>query len=178
VSEAGSGYTWAVNSRLNQLTAWSNDPVADPPAEWLLLQDCKTQDTWSAMPNAWSAPGERYHVAHEQGVTVISHRRGRLEVSVSWCVDVETSVKQISITLRNLGHKPLHMRLVGLGRMDDGRQPGGSQHGAQCQLHAAHGAGPTAGFDGDPDGPVRWLWRGHRLFVCPQRSGRAGRLDL
>ncbi|MBK6596356.1 MAG: hypothetical protein IPG23_28700 [Burkholderiales bacterium] len=26
VSEAGSGYTWAVNSRLNQLTAWSNDP--------------------------------------------------------------------------------------------------------------------------------------------------------
>ena len=114
VSEAGSGYTWAVNSRLNQLTAWSNDPVADPPAEWLLLQDCKTQDTWSATPNAWSAPGERYHVAHEQGVTVISHRRGRLEVSVSWCVDVETSVKQISITLRNLGHKPLHMRLVGL----------------------------------------------------------------
>ena len=32
LSEAGGGYTWAVNSRLNQLTAWSNDPVADPPA--------------------------------------------------------------------------------------------------------------------------------------------------
>jgi cyclic beta-1,2-glucan synthetase len=42
LSEAGSGYTWAVNSRLNQLTAWSNDPVADPPAEWFLLQDRKT----------------------------------------------------------------------------------------------------------------------------------------
>src|SRR5206468_5965312 len=39
ISEAGGGYTWAVNSRLNQLTAWSNDPVADPPSEWFLLQD-------------------------------------------------------------------------------------------------------------------------------------------
>src|SRR6185436_14952361 len=27
VSEAGSGYTWSVNSRENQLTPWSNDPV-------------------------------------------------------------------------------------------------------------------------------------------------------
>ncbi len=114
VSEAGSGYTWALNSRLNQLTAWSNDPVADPPAEWFLLQDCKTQDTWSATPNAWSAPGEPYHVVHEQGLSVISHRRGPLEVSVTWCVDMETSVKQISITLRNHGRKPMQMRLVGI----------------------------------------------------------------
>jgi cyclic beta-1,2-glucan synthetase len=64
--------------------------------------------------NAWSAPGERYRVTHEQGVHRDQPSPGRLEVSVSWCVDVETSVKQISITLRNLGHKPLHMRLVGL----------------------------------------------------------------
>ena len=32
VSESGSGYTWSVNSRENQLTAWSNDPVSDPRA--------------------------------------------------------------------------------------------------------------------------------------------------
>ncbi len=30
VSESGSGYTWADNSRENQLTPWSNDPVSDP----------------------------------------------------------------------------------------------------------------------------------------------------
>ena len=33
VSEAGAGYTWAGNSRENQLTPWSNDPVTDPPGE-------------------------------------------------------------------------------------------------------------------------------------------------
>ena len=33
VSESGSGYTWAGNSRENQLTPWSNDPVSDPAGE-------------------------------------------------------------------------------------------------------------------------------------------------
>ncbi len=31
VAAEGSGYTWAGNSRENQLTPWSNDPVADRP---------------------------------------------------------------------------------------------------------------------------------------------------
>ncbi|RYZ05685.1 MAG: hypothetical protein EOO24_12210, partial [Comamonadaceae bacterium] len=48
VSEAGAGYTWAVNSRLHQLTPWSNDPVADPPAEHWLLQDLDSGDVFSA----------------------------------------------------------------------------------------------------------------------------------
>ena len=30
VATEGSGYTWAENSRENQLTPWSNDPVARP----------------------------------------------------------------------------------------------------------------------------------------------------
>src|SRR5262249_55866216 len=33
VSESGAGYTWALNSRENQLTPWSNDPVSDQPGE-------------------------------------------------------------------------------------------------------------------------------------------------
>ena len=33
VSELGSGYTWSANSRENQLTPWSNDPVVDPSGE-------------------------------------------------------------------------------------------------------------------------------------------------
>jgi cyclic beta-1,2-glucan synthetase len=43
VSEAGAGYTWAGNSRLHQLTPWSNDPVTDPRFEHYLLQDLDTQ---------------------------------------------------------------------------------------------------------------------------------------
>ena len=35
----GGGYTWAVNSRENQITPWSNDPVADRPGEVFYLRD-------------------------------------------------------------------------------------------------------------------------------------------
>ena len=43
VSESGAGYTWAVNSRENRLTPWSNDPVSDPPGEALYLRDEETR---------------------------------------------------------------------------------------------------------------------------------------
>ena len=34
----GGGYTWSANSRENQLTPWSNDPVSDPAGRGLLSQ--------------------------------------------------------------------------------------------------------------------------------------------
>ena len=48
VSESGSGYTWAINARENQLTPWSNDPVSDPPGEVLYLRDEETGEIWSS----------------------------------------------------------------------------------------------------------------------------------
>jgi cyclic beta-1,2-glucan synthetase len=114
VSESGAGNTWALNSRLNQLTAWANDPVADPPSEWFLLQDRRTREVWSTAPSAWGADAIRYQVVHGQGLTTISHRRGPLAVSVSWCVDADTSVKQVRIRLENHGDGKAHLRIVGL----------------------------------------------------------------
>ena len=114
ISEAGGGYTWALNSRLNQVTAWSNDPVGDPPSEWFLLQDRKTMQVWSVTPSAWGANGVSYRVAHGQGYSVISHRRGDLDVTASWCVDPKTSVKQVRIRLINRGHRTLQLRVVGI----------------------------------------------------------------
>ena len=114
LSEAGGGYTWAVNSRLNQLTAWSNDPVADPPSEWFFIQDQKSRKAWSVAPNAWGDDRVRYHVSHGQGYSVISHRRADLEVRATWCVDAQTSVKQVQLRLVNHGRTTLNLRLVGM----------------------------------------------------------------
>ncbi|MBP6251201.1 MAG: carbohydrate-binding protein [Rubrivivax sp.] len=114
ISESGGGYTWAVNSRLNQLTAWSNDPVADPPAEWFLLQDRRTQAVWSVAPSAWGGAAVTYQVAHGQGSSVIGHRHGDLEVTASWCVDPDTAVKQVRLRLVNRGHRTLHLRVIGI----------------------------------------------------------------
>src|SRR5213075_1236655 len=94
ISEAGGGYSWALNSRLNMLTPWSNDAVADPAGEWFVLQDLRTLEAWSATPSASGDAESEYRVAHGQGYTVISHRRGALDASITWCVDSESAVKQ------------------------------------------------------------------------------------
>ena len=114
ISEAGGGYTWATNSRLNQLTAWSNDPVEDRPSEWFLLQNAATRQVWRMTPSAGSGATVRFHVSHGQGYTRISHRRGDVDVTVTWCVDTLNSVKQIHVELANRGPKMTRLRLTGL----------------------------------------------------------------
>lgn len=114
LTEAGGGYTWAVNSRLNQLTAWSNDPVGDPPSELLLLQDRKSGQAWSLTPNAWADESASYRVAHGQGYSVVTHRQGELEVSVTWCVDPQSAVKQMRVRISNRGSASRQLRLIAL----------------------------------------------------------------
>ncbi len=144
ISEAGGGYTWAVNSRLNQLTAWSNDAVADAPSEWFLLQDRKTRAAWNVAPSAWGALGldvsgepTTYRVTHGQGYTRIAHRRGDLEVTASWCVDAATSVKQVHIRLVNRGHRTQQLRIVGIAEwiMGANRSDRGSTYTAMHQVN-------------------------------------------
>jgi cyclic beta-1,2-glucan synthetase len=114
ISEAGGGYSWALNSRMNQLTPWSNDPVADPPSEWFLLQDLSTLATWSVAPGAWSPAELSYELTHGQGFSVIKHRRGDLAVTATWCVDALTSVKQVQLDFVNHGSRNLSLRVVGM----------------------------------------------------------------
>ena len=48
VSAEGSGYTWSVNSRENQLTPRSNDPVSDSPGEAIYVRDQDSGEVWTA----------------------------------------------------------------------------------------------------------------------------------
>jgi cyclic beta-1,2-glucan synthetase len=117
LSEAGGGHTWAGNSRLNQLTAWSNDAVADPPSEWLLLQDMRTRQVWSATASGGTASDGAavvYRVTHGQGWSRIEHRKGDAEVILTWCVDPVLAVKQLQVAITNRGTQTLHLRLAGL----------------------------------------------------------------
>jgi cyclic beta-1,2-glucan synthetase len=123
VSETGAGCTWAVNSRLQQLTAWSNDPVADPPHEWFLLQDTRTRAVWHVAPSAWGDPLATYQVTHDAGSTVIRHRRDALEVTTTWCVDPQQRLLQVGLRLVNHGRRSLSLRLIGLVEWQMGASP-------------------------------------------------------
>ena len=52
VSVEGGGYTWSINSRENQLTPWSNDPVGDRPGEVIYVRDEDSGALWgpTALP--------------------------------------------------------------------------------------------------------------------------------
>ena len=55
VTESLGGFTWYKNSRLNRITAWSNNQVTDIPSEIIYMKDVENLKVWSLglnpMPN-------------------------------------------------------------------------------------------------------------------------------
>lgn len=100
VSEAGSGYSWAVNSGENRLTPWRNDPEADPPGEALYLRDEETGATWSPtpLPAGEDAP---YLVRHGAGYSVFEHNSHGLRQRLRLFVAPEAPVKIVRLRLEN-----------------------------------------------------------------------------
>ena len=200
VTEGGGGNTWAGNSRLNQLTAWANDPVADTPAEWFLLQDRRTHAVWSLVPSAWGDADARYRVVHGQGRTSISHQRGDLDIAVHWSVDAETAVKQVRIEVINRGRHMAHLRSVAMVEwlMGEKRSDRATLHTGRCladepvglvglmctQTEAAAGWGGGTAFlveaQGTPGGSAGLDWTCDRAAFfdaqgqlrLPQRLGQ------
>ncbi|MDE2079913.1 MAG: carbohydrate-binding protein [Burkholderiales bacterium] len=192
VSEAGGGSSWAVNSRLNQLTPWSNDAVADPPGEWLLLQDRRTREVWSLTPSASAPAGASYRIAHAPGTSTIGHRHTELEVTLAWCVDAALAVRQLRVRVVNRGAAERSLRLVGIVEWLLGAARG-DRRSVHTALHRPGGAGPacvallatqqehSAGFGGgtafwaltgDPAGSAAVDWTCDRR-ECFDARGRA-----
>ena len=73
VSESGAGYTWSVNSRENQLTPWSNDPVGDPPGETIYIRDEETGELWGPTLLPIREDASTYVARHGQGYTCFEH---------------------------------------------------------------------------------------------------------
>jgi cyclic beta-1,2-glucan synthetase len=112
VSEAGAGYTWAGNSRLHQLTPWSNDPVTDPRFEHYLLQDL---DTLKLLPlNASTDGSTPCRVRHGQGYSVFERRHGTLKVETTWFADLKDSVKLVQLKLHNEGTGTRRLRALAM----------------------------------------------------------------
>ncbi|MDP2262895.1 MAG: carbohydrate-binding protein [Hydrogenophaga sp.] len=163
VSDSGMGTSWVGRPEPLALGAWTRDPVGDRPALSFLLQDRRTQAVWSLTPGAWADPHAVHHVEHGTGVSRISHRRGMLDVALSWCVDPDTAVLQVTLRLVNHAPHKAHLRLTGLmewvlgaSRQDRatldsqpwrGDAPGGPLQGLLCTQTASPGAsGGTAFF--------------------------------
>jgi cyclic beta-1,2-glucan synthetase len=129
VSEAGAGYTWAVNSRLHQLTPWSNDPVGDARGEHYLLQDVDTGALLALTPNTphvtQSPPSAgqhnpRYRVRHGQGYSVFEAALGSLQVHTTFFADASDPVKVVQLDLHHTGVTPRRLRAIGMAEWQMG----------------------------------------------------------
>ncbi len=102
VSESGSGYSWSENSRENQLTPWSNDPVADRPGEVLYVRDDESGEVWSptALPIRDAAAG--YLARHGPGYSEFEHDSRGIALHLHQTVPLEDPVKISRLRLRNL----------------------------------------------------------------------------
>ncbi|UUZ63065.1 hypothetical protein LP417_25495 [Polaromonas sp. P1-6] len=114
VSEAGAGYTWAVNSRLHQFTPWSNDPVQDPGFEHYLLQDLNTERPLALSPSTESDSQQAFRVRHGQGYTVFECLHGELKVETTFFADRCDAVKIVQVCLHNQGSGKRNLRALAM----------------------------------------------------------------
>ena len=106
VSELGSGYSWSLNSRLNQLTPWSNDPVGDPPGEMFYLRDEENDDLWSPTALPIRVDNAAYVVRHGQGYSRFEHVSHGIHSELLQFVSPDDPVKISSLTLKNISGRP------------------------------------------------------------------------
>ncbi|QYD67891.1 glycosyl transferase [Paraburkholderia edwinii] len=101
VAAEGTGYTWAENSRENQLTPWSNDPVEDPAGEAIYVRDESTGDVWT--PTAQPIrDGGVYVARHGYGYSRFEHDANGIALGLLQYVPRADPLKITRLTLRNL----------------------------------------------------------------------------
>jgi cyclic beta-1,2-glucan synthetase len=101
VSESGSGYTWSLNSRENQLTAWSNDPVSDPAGETLYVRDDETGDVWGPTALPIREDVAPYVIRHGQGYSRFEHVAHGVSLDLLQLVPLDDPIKISRLTLTN-----------------------------------------------------------------------------
>lgn len=114
VTESGGGFTWARNSRMHQLTPWSNDPVLDPPGEHFLIQDQASGEVFSLMPSGDRNGAAGYRVEHRAGVSTFFHQRGGLVVECGVRIHTVESAKCVSLRIVNQGDHRRQLRLLAM----------------------------------------------------------------
>ena len=101
VSESGGGYTFAQNSRENQLTPWSNDTVTDPAGEIFYLRDEDNGWIWTPSARPIRLGDASYVTRHGQGYSSFHSGAYGIGTELDVFVDWSDPVKISCLRLRN-----------------------------------------------------------------------------
>ena len=112
VSAAGSGFSWAGNSRENQLTPWSNDAVSEPGGEAFYLQDDETGALWSPTLAPCYDRMRTFECRHGQGYSRFLHDAHDIHSEMTVFVAPDDAVKYTVISLENRGPRARRLRVT------------------------------------------------------------------
>ncbi len=112
VSVEGAGYTWSVNSRENQITQWSNDPVGDRPGEVIYVRDEDSDELWGPTALPIREDGAPYIVRHGQGYSVFEHSAHGISLELQQYVPPDDSIKISRIKIRNLSARARRLSIT------------------------------------------------------------------
>jgi len=101
VAVEGSGYTWSLSSRENQLTPWSNDPVTDRPGEVLYVRDEESGELWGPTALPIRDEAAPYVARHGQGYSRFEHTAHGIALDLLQYVPLNDPIKISRLTLRN-----------------------------------------------------------------------------
>lgn len=100
VAAEGSGYTWAENSRENQLTPWCNDPVSNPAGEVIYVRDEESRELFC--PTAQPIRDKGTFIAHHgHGYSRFEHETNDVALTLLQYVSLTDPIKISRLTLRN-----------------------------------------------------------------------------
>ncbi len=102
VSALGAGYTWALNSRENQITQWSNDPVGDRPGEVIYVRDEDSGAVWGPTALPIREEHTTYVVRHGQGYSRFEHDSHGISLKLEQYVPLDDSIKISRLKIRDL----------------------------------------------------------------------------
>jgi cyclic beta-1,2-glucan synthetase len=169
VSAEGTGYTWSGNSRENQLTPWSNDPVADRPGEVLFVRDEDSGALWGPTALPIRSEAAPYIVRHGQGYSRFEHEAYGIKLDLIQFVPQGDPIKISRLRsatprpgrdafdhrLCRMGARSLTDRISALhrdrNRCRDGRAlcPQSLEHGIRLTVAFADFAGRQKSWTGD-----------------------------
>ncbi len=112
VATEGGGFTWSVNSRENQLTPWSNDPISDRPGEVFYLRDDDTGALWCPTALPIRDDGAAYVVRHGWGYSRFEHAAHHITAELVQYVPLDDPIKISRLTLRNTSGRDRHLSVT------------------------------------------------------------------
>ncbi|HEY9685369.1 MAG TPA: glucoamylase family protein [Coleofasciculaceae cyanobacterium] len=105
VAVEGSGYSWSLNSRENQLTPWSNDPVIDRPGEVIYIRDEDTGKLWGPTALPIRDESSSYIVRHGQGYSRFEHTSHEIKLDLLQYVPLEDPIKISRLKIKNMSDR-------------------------------------------------------------------------